>query len=160
MERFDAKTILEKYYEGLTSKQEDKSLHDFLSSYEGADEELLEAKELFAFFREESEETLALDFTTITGEQPNRKVRKLYLWGTSVAAAAVLILSFILVFNYPQNKVVYAFVDGKPITNKQEALAYSKQAMTQLSNNLNKGTENLNYMGTLNMPEALLTVKK
>jgi len=60
----------------------------------------------------------------------------------------------------PQDQIVYAYVNGKPITDKQEAIAYSKQAMNTLSSNLNKGTSGLNYMEKLNKPADLLIVRK
>lgn len=160
MEPFEVNYLLEKYYEGQSSLAEEKQLRSYLENYQGNNTELLEAKMVFGIFDNASQETVAIDFETVTGEKPAGILRKIYFRIGAVAAAAVIVGLMILTLNTSQQKVIYAYVNGQPITNKQEALAYSMQAMNELSTNLNKGTEHLNQMGKMQMPAMLLTVKK
>jgi hypothetical protein len=160
MELFKVNNLLEKYYEGQSSKHEEAQLRSFFKGYQGNDTNLLEAKMLFSVFTEASEENVAIDFETIAGKKPAGMVQKVYFRMSALAAAVVIGFAVVFMLTSPQKQVVYAYVNGQPITNKQEALAYSMQAMNELSTNLNKGTEHLNQMGKLNMPAMLLTVKK
>ena len=57
-------------------------------------------------------------------------------------------------------KVVYAYVDGQAIYDKQVAIEHSKKALYNISSQFNKGTNGLSYVSKLNKPVDLLTVKK
>ncbi len=160
MERSDIKQLLEKYYGGQTSKQEDLQLRTLLKLYVGSDADLLEAQAMFSMFDEEANETVNIDFDTLIGHNKTQKVRKVYFGLATAAAASLIAFAMLFMLSTQQNQIVYAYVNGKPITDKQEALAYSKQAMNTLSSNLNKGTASLNYMEKLNTPADLLIVRK
>ncbi|PKP09339.1 MAG: hypothetical protein CVU09_11720 [Bacteroidetes bacterium HGW-Bacteroidetes-4] len=154
------KQLLEKYYEGQTSKQEDRQLRNLLKLYVGSDAELLEAQSMFSLYDDEAKETVNIDFDKLIEQHKSHKVRKVYFGLTTAVAASLIAFAMLFMLSNPQDQIVYAYVNGKPITDKQEAIAYSKQAMNTLSSNLNKGTSGLNYMEKLNKPADLLIVRK
>jgi hypothetical protein len=154
------KLLLEKYYEGQTSKQEDSQLRNLLKFYVGSDADLLEAQSMFSLYDNEANETVNIDFDKLIGKNKTHKVRKVYFGLASAVAASLVAFAMLFMLSNPQDQIVYAYVNGKPITNKQEAIAYSKQAMNTLSSNLNKGTSSLNYMEKFNKPADLLIVSK
>lgn len=160
MERSDIKQLLAKYYGGQTSKQEDLQLRNLLKLYVGSDAELLEAQAMFSLYDEEANETVNIDFDTLVGKNKAHKVRKVYFGLATAVAASLIAFAMLFMLSNPQEQIAYAYVNGKPITNKQEAIAYSKQAMNTLSSNLNKGTSSLNYMEKFNKPADLLIVRK
>jgi len=154
------KKLVEDYFEGLTSLDEEKILKDYLQNYHGNDPDLLEAQTIFKDFRQERDEPLNISFESISSDQPKTRIRRLWMYSGSVAAAAVLIFAFIYLFKLTGTPVVYAYVNGQPITDKELAMKYSEQALQTLSNPLSKGTAQLKHIDKLNKPAELLTVKK
>ena len=140
------KSLLDKYWEGDTSLQEEAELKMYFSSNE-VDEKLKPFKSLFQFFKEEREDgsTIGLEqkiLDEIQGTTP--KTRKLSPWRPLLKYAAVLVFAlfsgyaiFYGSMNSPVNEsIVY---DDNP----QEAIeAYNevKAALALVSNKLEKGT--------------------
>lgn len=156
-----AKNILEKYYNGESSVQQERDLKIFLKKYKGNDDELVLAQHLFSTLNDEAEETIALDFDTIVGSNKVLKFKKpLYNYLASAAAVFLLAFAIAALIKTSQQTVVYAYIDGKPITNKKIAIAHSQKALYNISSQFNKGTKGLNHIEKLNKPVELLTVKK
>lgn len=159
MELQKFKDILEKYYEGLSSLNEEKELKLFLKHYNGDDADLNEAKVFFGLLDDSVYETVDIDFKDITNSKPKSNTKRIYLVLSSVAASLIIGISLTFLLNTNNSPIVYAYVDGQPITNKQEAIKYSQQALLSLQSNLNKGTNKLDYVNKINKPVELLTVK-
>lgn len=156
-----AKQLLEKYYNGETSVQDEKKLQDFLLVYCGTDEDLQMAKYLFESLASESQEKVALDFETIIQQKPVIKFAK-PVYNVWLAVAAVLLVAFVIgvLVKTTQRPIVYAYVNGTPITDQQVAMQQSQKALYNISSQLNKGTKGLILLNNLNKPAALLTAKK
>lgn len=164
MELLKYKILLEKYFEGNTSLEEEKELSHFFSSYEGRDDKFVEAKVLFAEHAISKEESFNLNFDAFMEEAQSApkkpsKMRRLYVASSAIAASLILVVSLLVTFTTNNEQVVYAYVNGKAITNKAEAIQYSQNALKTMSTNLNKGTRNLSYMNQLNKPAALITAQ-
>ena len=159
MEQLENKILLDKYFDGNTSTEEEKKLKLYLDSYSGKDADLLEAKQIFEILHEDGDETINIDFESIIHQKPNIKLKWVYGVLSGIAASFIigLSLTFLLKTNNPP--VVYAYINGKPITDKEIAIKESKQALLTITTNLNKGTESLNYLNKLNKPVELLTIK-
>lgn len=160
MELLEYKILLEKYFEGSSSLEEDQDLKTFLQKYTGDDTDLLEAKSIFKVMKEEKSETVNIDFDSIISQKSTLNLKRIY--GLISAIAASLVIGLVLMFLLKNNStpVVYAYVNGQAITNKEVAIQQSKQALATISTNLNKGTQGLNYMNKMNKPLELLIVKK
>lgn len=159
MELQKYKSILNKYYEGCSTIAEEQQLKHFLETYTGNDSDLTEAKVFFGFVSIESNETVNIDFETIIQAKPKTRVRKIYAYTTAVAASIIIALLFTVLMNTNSQPIVYAYINGQPVTNKHEAIKYSQQALLSIQSNLNKGTQGLDYMNKLNKTVELLTVK-
>lgn len=159
MELQKFKNILEKYYEGTSLIEEEKQLKSFLDQYSGDDADLNEAKIFFGIINNDSTESVEIDFNNITNTKSVKKIKKLYAVISGIAASLIIAFSLMFLLNTNKTPIVYAYIDGQPITNKQEALKHSQQALLSLQSNLNKGTNKLNHVNKINKPVELLTVK-
>lgn len=159
MDLIKAKEALESYYEGETSLQQELELRQFLLNYQGNDTDFMQAKKMFEVLTQNKTITSSIEMDQITEPVKARIIRWVRL---TAAAAAVLIIPIVLTVwmkSAPQ-PVVYAYVDGKPITSKEQAIKETQLAMLALSGNMAKGTEPLKQIQIINKPVELLTFKK
>ncbi len=154
------KKLIEKYYQGQTSIEEEGTLKSYLKAYTGDNEEILEAKILLETVGKEGEETFNLSFDELMSKKKVITFSKVRVRLAAVAAVLVIVLSLTFLLKSEREIVVYAYINGKPITDKAIALADTKKALNSISINLNKGTQSLNQLNKLNKPVELLTVKK
>ncbi len=134
MELVKIKQLLAAYFEGETSLSEEKQLQDYFNS-ENVSDELVQYKPLFVSFKVAREEQ-----STKTLNLPEAKPRVIKTWWYSVAAMLVVAFG------------VGSFYFSQPsyTPEEQEALMafeQSKKAMLLLSENLNKGTNKLTFVG-------------
>ena len=126
----EAEVLLNKYYEGLTSGEEEKLLHTFLSQ-----------KHLPEQF--EADKAI-LDYFVSNRKKSKIRIMPLLHW-TSVAASVIIGLLAINFFISGKSDS-YAYIDGKKITNmeqiKEQAFA-SIQSWNNSDNNLNLNTDEL-----------------
>lgn len=146
--------LLYKYFEANTSIAEENELKAFFNSNENIPENLLYAKKLFAVFTEEKQVILSKEIIT----QKTSK-RKLFIYISGIAASIVIAV-FIMFINTPKNEIIYAYINGKAITNKVVAEQYTRQALLAVSKNLDNGTKNLNKLSEFNKLELLIKTKK
>lgn len=159
MELLKYKILLEKYFEGSSSLDEEKTLKLFLQSYHGDDIDLNEGKQILSAFDEEKAHTIDIDFETLINKNPTRKIKQIYVVVSGIAASLIIGFSLLFLLQTNNSPVVYAYINGQPITNKEVAIEKSKQALAILSTKLNRGTNGLNYMNEMNKPVELLTNK-
>lgn len=108
----DIDNILNKYFEGETSLDEEKLLRQYFNSNE-VDEEHLMYAPIFQYFAEEKQET-------VTISKPKKK-DKLTLW-TAIAACAAILLIVILTIrpiSYFEDGS-YVYIDGKKYNDIEE----------------------------------------
>lgn len=135
MESVKIKQLLEAYFEGDTSISEEKMLQDYFNNEAVADD-LVQYKPLFAGLKaakaERSTKTLKLP--------EHSKPKNIKTWWYGVAA--MLVVAF--------GVGSFFFTQPHYSQEEKEALAAfeeSKKAMLLLSKNLNKGTEQLTFVG-------------
>jgi len=159
MEQLEYKILLEKYFEGETSVEEENKLKLFLSSYQGKDADLVDGKKVFEILLEARNETVDIDFESVISKKPTLKLKRVYGVLSGIAASLIIGLSITFLLKTNNPPIIYAYINGQPITDKEIAFQKSKQALLTISINLNKGTENLNYLNKINKPVELLTIK-
>ena len=151
--------ILDKYWEGETSLQEEQTLHEYFNSDAVADE-LKDLQPLFVYFKEEQntrldnpkfdDELLAqLEETIVRPIQPiqqNRR-RRIISLVSRAAAIVLLVIGSIAVYQQVYTEQSDTIAETEKIRledlSEEERLAYeqTKAALAYLSSKLNKGTK-------------------
>jgi hypothetical protein len=154
MELNRIKQLLEKYYEGSTSLEEEQLLKDFFR-YHPVPAELEADKELFLFTASEANvhplnsplEQRLTNWIDLQDVKTNRKIKLIWVYRvTGIAATFAIVLTCYLMYVQPKNKV--AIKDT--YTNPEVAYAEAKRALLYVSEQLNKGTAPLGQVGKLN----------
>ena len=126
----EAEALLEKYYEGFTSVEEEKRLYNFLSQ-KRLPEQFEADRAILGYF---------------ASQKKRSKIQPLTLLRWTSIAASVAIGLLIVYFLLPRKYDSYAYVDGKKVTNieqvKEQALA-SIQSWSNSDNDTNLNTEEL-----------------
>lgn len=141
--------LLEKYWEGETSLQEEATLKQYFNQEKVA-EELQQYQPLFQFFKEEQDMSISDDFEKRLLEQIQNessvKIRKLN-WMTSIrniaAVAVILFGAFFLLKNINQTPVkpIAQGATVKIIDDEMEAYQATKAALLLLSGKIKKGSK-------------------
>jgi hypothetical protein len=134
MELVKIKLLLEAYFEGNTSLAEEKMLKDYFNT-QTVDAELLQFQPIFMGLKAAKAERSARTFSL--GKPKTKTIKS---WWYSVAAI------FVVAFGVG---TIY-FTQPQYTQEEKEALAAfekSKEAMLLLSENLNKGAEQLTFVG-------------
>lgn len=143
--------LLEKYFEGESTLQEEAMLSKYFNQNEVA-AELKEYQPLFQYFEEEKAVQLSDNFESRLLEKietqsttPTKAKIRSINWGSrlrNIAAAAVLLLGSFMAYqqiNLPPEKVD-KFAEYDAMT-EQEAYERTKAALMLISNKLNTSTE-------------------
>jgi len=141
--------LLEKYWEGVSSLEEEKVLKDYFSSEEVANEHL-EFISLFQFYKSEQEVVLPDNFEVrfdnkIKELSQNEKINRnpIRLWIGRAAAIALLIVGSVFIISKTMNLENIQTAENKISKEEKEAAkeAYIKMkaALALVSNKLNKG---------------------
>ena len=156
----DIEILLEKYFEGQTSMEEELTVKNYLNTTTDLPKNLEYAKHIFGYFKEASHE----DIKTKVNPQINRRIlglsRKQVSFISGIAASVAIFIGCYFAFNNPNEEVVYAYINGKPVTNEKIAIEETKRALLTISSNLNRGTTHLNYLTKINEVEQLLIKKE
>ena len=149
--------LLEKYFDGFTSLEEEQALRDFFANADDLKPEWQHAMLMLEHFKGEKE-------VTFEAPIPQMQVHKrpYGLWKLSGIAATLLILItagwfYVQPVNQP---VTYAYVNGKVVTEKTVALEEMKKALTLMSNNLGQGTKSLEKLSKLEEIRQSVAKKK
>ena len=137
MELTKVQKLLEAYFEGYTTLDEEQLLRDYFNSAV-VDESLVEYCSLFSAVR-----ISALETSTRTFKVPKHKNKSSNRWWLSIAASIVIVLG-VAGFVYSENTITEE--EHKALA----ALKQSKDAMLLLSNNLQKGAGQLQFVETFN----------
>lgn len=157
MKTEDIKQLLEKYYEGETSREEEQLLYDYFSK-EDVDPELLNEAYIFMQIREgdggEVPPMLESDLVSLidhlaekekqqTQLEPAKKKNRLILWATTVAACAAILISVMVIFDKPQTGGNTPEFAQDTFTDPNEAYSEAEKALQLIALNLNKGLSKL-----------------
>src|SRR5690606_1907213 len=133
MELRQIEILLEKYFEGETSIQEERELKAYFSSSEVASH-LEHYKPMFANFQKQKE----VQFTKALPLQPRKQN---YVKWIGVAASIAVLFSTIFYFNQNTSEDLGTF------SSPEEAFLETQKALNMVSNEVNKGVKS---MGVLN----------
>lgn len=156
------KILLQDFYDGETSPEEEKILSDYFKSERVADE-LAQEKEIFLHLYN-SENTIDVPPTLevklenlidgLANEQKKietkPKSRKLVIWIGSVAASVAILLSVGLYFKENQHETVILvqkenqIKDNKVTTSEEASIEEAQKALVLLAQNFNKGVNQIN----------------
>lgn len=133
MESVNVKKLLDAYFEGNTSLEEEKALQNYFNSETVADE-FIEYQPIFVGLKAAKEERSSKTFNL-----PESRPKAIKTWWYS--AAALLVVAF----------GVGSFYFSQPNYSQEEkdalaAFEKSKNAMMLLSENLNKGAEQIVFI--------------
>lgn len=140
--------LLEKYWEGETSLQEEEILQQYFNHGNVATQ-LEQYKSLFQYFKEEQDVMISDDFEKRLLEQIEKeqkvvpaKVRKLS-WMTSIraiAAVGIILMGAVFIFQNlkPKETDVWAKYE---VQDEQEAIEATKAALALLSGKMKKGSK-------------------
>lgn len=145
------KELLQKYWDGDTSIEEEKELKHYFRNNEDPESERLNA--LFSFFSNEQEIT----YTGAFKKNSTKIVKGNFLKRLSVAASIILVLGAgLFYYGYHSDAVTAGLAKGE-IEDPEEALKITKEALSFLSVNYNKGQESV--AGTIGNLEKLDIIK-
>ncbi len=135
----DYKELLERYWEGQTTLEEERALKEHFASEGTSTPESV----IFGAFAEAAQRSSADTkmFVPNIGRHKKRRV-----WTIAAAAAAVVMIMATAVLT-ERRPTVYAYVNGEPVTDYETAYAYTRDALTLLGDNLNTS---LQYIGQTN----------
>ena len=131
----DIKKIIEKYYQGKTSLEEEKQLRNSLSSKDikGAD---LYCHLIFNAFGEEKEEKAPFSTKTVlpTANKPKKFTfyRKKWLYGTSGIAACFVFVVGMYFYKYQQENTAYVIINGVRINDEKLAMQYLNSSFSKI----------------------------
>lgn len=156
MNREKIKALLEKYYSGESSLEEEKLLRNYFAGSQ-VEDEFLDHKELFVFSGNEIK--ASDDIPDVSDEiwsniEKNENIkqlkkRKLYHYTLSVAASiAILVVSFFFINDEINNGSPAQFEDT--YDNPELAYLQAKEALLFVSSKLNSGTDHLKPIEKLN----------
>ena len=142
------KALIEKYFEGETSLEEEVLLRKYFSGGQ-VDEDLIAYQPMFQHFAAEREQVLADDFDEALFqkmEASELKVVQMRTWPRQLlrlaAVGAVLVTAMIFLQKSNNTQVRQASVDWSKYEITDEKLAYDEtvKALKLLSSKLNKGS--------------------
>lgn len=149
MDSNKVKILLEKYWDGESSLEEETQLRAYFQSNQ-IEDELKPYQPLFQFFHVEHEKHLTTDFdekliqNLQSVDQKAPRVRRLPYYLVRIAAIGLLLIAAYFVvennFSEPKNDKVVMTEDMSP----EEAYAQTKAALLLVSAKLNKGTDMAN----------------
>lgn len=153
--------LLHKYLEGKSSLGEEEELNIFFTTAKEIPEKLLFGKDIFTYFNEEKSLEYSIKLEPKKHVIKNHIIKKhvikrrLY-YLTGIAASLVLGLFLTLSNIKTEDKIVYAYVDGKAITDISIAERYTKQILLSASKKIEKGSKTLYYAGQFTNPMSII----
>ncbi|MCC6726384.1 MAG: hypothetical protein IT258_17890 [Saprospiraceae bacterium] len=141
------KALLEKYFDGETSLEEEAQLRAYFNS-EAVDDELKMYQPLFQHFTQEHEQALPDDFDERLFQQlepAEAKVVKMRTWPRQLlriaAVGAVLLVAMVAIWKPNPTQPLQASIDWSKyeITDEQKAYEETVKALRLVSSKLNKG---------------------
>lgn len=146
--RMKINTLLKKYYDGETTREEEKLLRDKLKSiHQDNDEQLLNIQ--FQVLDEMKKDSLSLDFeqklkNSLYAERTIKKSKMSYYLSGVAAVIAIIAVSTMLFFSNGGD------FDEDTYQDPQKAYNATKIALTAVSANLNKGLKEVSKVKRIN----------
>lgn len=156
MEYNDIDKLLDKYFDGNTSLEEEKMLRKYFRENKNLPMQLENIRHLFGYIDAEAEETA--DFEIYKPSVTSNSKRRYIIYLSGIAASIILLIGIYFYFNAANpDKKIYAYINGKAITNEQIAINETKKVLYKVSVNFNEGTGPLRNLSKFNKTKNLLT---
>lgn len=127
MESKKVTDLLEKYFEGQTTLQEEQQLRTYFSSAEPLPEKLRPYAPFFKYTHQAQQ-------TTVRGNSPHQSYRA--FWAVAASFLVLISITFLSQVNYSTAE----------IEDAQVAYMQFKDGLDLVSRNLNKGTSTISYI--------------
>lgn len=142
----DTKKLMDKYYSGETSLEEEKQLRNLLSVEETKGDVHYSKLILNAFMEEKTEAApLSLkNFSPLSGKLPKfRFYRKKWVYFTSGIAASLLFATAMFFYQHQQKYTAYVIIDGVRINDEKLAIEYVNKQFAEIACQMEKGLDAL-----------------
>ena len=134
--------LLEKYWEGETTLQEEQDIKAYFATGDVSPEHL-EIAPLFGYFAKESSVNTQKDFATKLQDTPKSKVFNLSMYIRTMAAVFALAICAYVGYQVGQDANGSNDVMAYEIDDPEKALEVTKQALAMLSTKLTDQTESV-----------------
>ena len=147
---YNHSALIEKYWAGESSLEEEQIIRDYLAS-DKVSSEHQDLVPLFSLFQQQGHVTLTKDidrrlFINQDNDHQETKVRR--LWPRMAAVAASLAILMVATFTYIQKNETTT-VQYAEIENAEEALEITMEALAYLGHNYDKGTSSIKHLKQL-----------
>jgi hypothetical protein len=158
MEFNELDNLIKKYFDGISSMEEEVKIRQFFNKSINLPEKYERIKQVFLFYQNERNAISELRIDTIIPKKDSwLKIKKISYY---TAAACILLLAGIwFVSNKAEQKPVYAYINGKPVENKEIAYEEAQKALMLVSKNLNKGAKKVNTLSEFNKAMSIIGTK-
>jgi hypothetical protein len=162
------RNILERFYRGETSLEEEKKLQDYFSSTK-VPEEFIPDKELFQAFGSENEIHVPDDLnrkiiaSIDRAERKAVRTRRISVFSLSGLAAGLLVMIAVYLFFIRKDDSHSFLASGQwsdTYEDPVEAYTEAKRTMMYVSAKLNQGTDELKYIKEVKKTEPLQSLSK
>lgn len=141
--------LIDKYYEGLTTNDEERLLREFLSQ-DTIPERFNAEKVLFGFFEKEKTIVQASNFETLEVTEAKQKNGLLLNFTPflkwSLAAAVVISAIFIFQSRFSNSKQNFAYVNGVRLTDPQELRRLANVSIQDININANEVQSTIDHL--------------
>jgi len=123
--------LIEKYYEGMTTSDEEKQIRNFLT-LPGLPKRFEVEKEIFGYYDQKK-------------KKPHAGILPYFRWASVAAAVAIVVFSLQVYMN--TNQTNYACIDGKKIYDVTQIKSQALESLSDVSpktNEVEEGFNNLN----------------
>ena len=164
-----AEALVEKYYKGETTPEEELQLREFFRTAENIPGHLMPEKEMFSLYSKAAGEKVPLrgfmeNLEKVIDEQPSIQIgvrKPVFYWISGLAAGVALLLAgYFLIVHKPADVVDnYAVRD----TYQDPRLAYeeTQKVLLYISQKMNEGTVQLHNVSKIRKPvQSLQNLKK
>jgi hypothetical protein len=147
--------LIKKYFDGETSLEEENKIRHFLMQGDPLPEKYESMKAIFLFFNSESEKKSRLKLESIIA-RPRKQWKIGRISYFAAAACMALVLGFWFMTNHGEEKKVFAYINGRPVENRELAYKEAQKALLLVSKNLNKGTEKISHLSEFDKAMAIV----
>ena len=158
MKTEDIKILIQAFYQGETTVEEEQKLLHYFGN-EDVPDELSEEKELFLrLYQSEAVETpenLESKLNSLIDQLAEKeekkllpKTKRLWIWTSAAACIIVLIVSSVIMKPEIENLLGHQNQHVRIITDPEEAAIEAQKALALMSENFNKGTNQLALVST------------
>ena len=155
----DIDSLLNKYFEGETTLEEEHTLRAYFNQ-EKIPEHLKEVAPIFKYIEDEQAALEALkeirdSSSTLTGIKKRKLILRRSFYISTVAAACITAVFFLFSpgESDPNGSDSYAWINGKRVTNKQEIMMFAEKSLENVSSSENIFMEQMNTIFEENIGE-------